>query len=100
MTSARIRIAAGAIAPASVRDKDAMVRKNMDMVKVQKKDMSRKKKNAPGSRLRLVMKYSVRLKMIALAILYGMSVSIDAMASADGWYSACLECFSTIGRCA
>ena len=55
------------------------------MTNVRTKEISRKKKNADGVRRRLVRKYRVRLKTMALQILYGMSVSIDAKASADGW---------------
>ena len=51
-------------------------------------EMSTKKKKGPASRRRLVMKYSVVLKTMVFMILYGMSQSIDATASADGWYSA------------
>ena len=49
-----------------------------------KKEMSRKKKNAPGVCLRPDMKYRTMLKVMVLAILYGKSHIIDATASADG----------------
>lgn len=80
-----------------------MVRKNMDIAITSKKLTSRKKttfeislircantgeqslQNAPGSRRKFVMKYNVMLKTIELVILYGMSVSTDAKASAEGW---------------
>ena len=78
-------MAAGTMAPASERDAEAMVRKIIDMVKTVKKLIRRKKKKAPGSRRRFVMKYRVRLKTMAFPILYGKSQSIDATASADGW---------------
>lgn len=84
MTIARIRIAAGANACDNVRETEAIVRKSIDMVKVMKKVISRKKKNAPGVLRRPVMKYSVRLKMMEFPILYGMSVSMLAKASAEG----------------
>lgn len=77
-------IAAGAIEPASDRERDAITRKSIDIAMVHMKDASRKKKNAPGSLRRFVMKYIVTLKAMAFAILYGMSVSIDAKASAEG----------------
>jgi hypothetical protein len=98
MIIARIKTAAGAIAWERVRDTEAIVRNNIDMTKVNMKDIKTKKKKFPGCRFKLTMKYSVRLKTMALHILYGRSVSIDATASHDGWYSAYLECFSTIGR--
>lgn len=82
---ARIRIAAGAIACDRVRETEAMVRNNIDITIVNMKDIKRKKKKFPGFRFRLTMKYSVRLKMMALQILYGISVSIEATASHDGW---------------
>jgi hypothetical protein len=63
---------------------DAMVLKNMDMVKVIVNEIRTKKKKAPGSLRRWVIKYSTRLKKMALRILYGMSVSIEAKASQDG----------------
>jgi len=50
--------------------------------------MKTKKKNAPGSRRRFVMKYTVRLKMMVFPILYGKSVSMLANASADEWQKA------------
>lgn len=85
ITIARMRMAAGAMAPGRVRDTEATVLNTMDMTKVVKKAVKRKKKNAPGSRRRFVMKYNVRLKTIELLILYGRSVSILATASALGW---------------
>ena len=63
---------------------DAMVLKNMDMVKVKVNEIRTKKKKAPGSLRRWVIKYSTRLKKMELRILYGMSVSIEAKASQDG----------------
>ena len=47
----------------------AMDRKTILMTIVVVKDIKRKKKNAPGSRRRLVMKYSVRFEMVAFRIL-------------------------------
>jgi hypothetical protein len=58
MTKARIRIAAGTMACDIVRDAEASDRKIPDMTRTVKKDVNRKKKNAPGSRLRFVMKSS------------------------------------------
>lgn len=69
MTMARIKIAAGANAWLRVLETDAIVRKSMLMTKVRKNEMSRKKKKAPGSRLKFVMKYSTRLKIIVFKIL-------------------------------
>ena len=69
MTIARIKTAAGAMAWERVLETEAMVRNNIDMTKVNMNEISRKKKKLPGFRLRLVMKYSVILKMIALEIL-------------------------------
>jgi len=84
ITIARIRIAAGAMAPGRVRDVDATKRNTIDMTMVVEKATNTKKKNAPGSRRRLVIKYNVKLKKSALRILYGMSVNILAKASALG----------------
>ena len=84
MTIAKIKIAAGAKACESVRETDAMVRKSIDMVNVKKKEISKKKKNGPGSLRRLARKYSGRLKQMALRTLYGMSVNMEAKASAEG----------------
>jgi hypothetical protein len=56
----------------------------MDIVNVNVKEMRRKKKKAPGSRRRFVMKYTVIFVVREFKILYGMSVSIDATASQDG----------------
>lgn len=88
VTIARIRMAVGTMACESVREAEAIVLKIIDMQIVTRKVTKRKKKKAPGSLRRLVMKYNVRLKKMALRILYGKSQSIDATASADGWYSA------------
>lgn len=85
MTKARIKIAAGANACSSVLDRLPILLKNIDMVRTMIKLTNKKKKNAPGSRRRLAMKYSVILNIMALQILYGRSVSILATASADGW---------------
>ena len=78
-------MAAGAMAPGRVRETEATVRNTMDMTKVVRNAVNRKKKNAPGSRLKFVRKYNVRLNTIELPILYGRSVSILAKASALGW---------------
>jgi hypothetical protein len=51
-----MKIAAGAIACESVRDKDAMERKNIDMVKVHMNVNKKKTKKCPGVLLRFVMK--------------------------------------------
>ena len=56
MTIARIRIAAGASACVSDREVAAIVLNTIDMVRVRKNEISTKKKNAPGSRLRFVIK--------------------------------------------
>ncbi len=69
MTRIRIRMAAGTIAWDSVRDEEAIVLKIIDMVMTVKKVNRRKKKNAPGVRLRFVMKYNVKFEMSALRIL-------------------------------
>ena len=82
---AKIKTAAGAMAWDSVRETDAMVRNNIDMTRVKTNEISRKKKKLPGCRFRLTMKYRVTLKKIALRILYGISVNMDAIASQDGW---------------
>jgi hypothetical protein len=47
MMRPRIRIAAGASACVRVRDKEAIERKIIDMVKVRKNEISMKKKNGP-----------------------------------------------------
>lgn len=85
MTMAKIKTAAGAMAWERVLETDAMVRNNMDMVNVRMNEMRAKKKKFPGWRFRFVMKYMVRLNVMALQILYGMSVSMEARASQDGW---------------
>lgn len=72
----------------SVREAEPMKRNIIDMTMTVAKLMSRKKKKAPGSLRRFVMKYSVRLKMMLFAILYGISQIMEAAASADGWYKA------------
>jgi len=54
------------------------------MVRLRIKVISMKKKNDPGSRRRFVIKYRTGLKMMAFPILYGMSMSMLAKASADG----------------
>jgi hypothetical protein len=82
---ARMKIAAGAIACASDLETEPMNLKNMDMTTVVKNEIRTKKKKAPASRRRFVMKYNTTLNTIALAILYGTSTSILAKASADGW---------------
>jgi len=76
--------AAGTMACERVRDALAIVRNIIDMVMTVTKEISRKKKKAPASRRRFVMKYSVTLKTMQFMILYGMSQSMDATASADG----------------
>ena len=85
MTIARIKTAAGAIAWDKVRETEAIVRKSMDMTRVNVNDIRIKKKKFPGCRFKLTMKYRIKLKVMALVILYGMSVNIEAMASQDGW---------------
>lgn len=69
VTNARMSRAAGTIACESVRDAEAIVLKIMDMQSVTRNVMKRKKKKGPGSRRRLVMKYSVRLYVKAFRIL-------------------------------
>lgn len=92
-------MAAGAIAWAMVLDRAPMQRKIIDMDSVHMNENSKKMKNASTSRRRLVRKYNVKLKVMAMKILEGRSHIMDATASANGWYSAMRECFSTIGRC-
>lgn len=77
--------AAGTIACDVVRDTDAIVRNRLDVTIVLRKATKRKKKMGPASRRRFAMRYNVRLKHSVLSTLYGMSVSMLAMASADGW---------------
>ena len=72
------------IACDSVLETEAMVRNSMLIVRVMMKLMKKKKKNALGVLLSPAMKYKTMLKMMAFAILYGMSVNMDANASADG----------------
>ncbi len=74
------------------------VRKTMDSAKVMVNENKRKIKKADISLRRFAMKYSTRLKAMELQILNGMSHMEDAIASANGWYRAYRECFSTIGR--
>jgi hypothetical protein len=50
-------------------DSDAIDRKNMDMVRVRTNEVKTKKKKAPGSLLKLVMKYRTILDVIALRTL-------------------------------
>ena len=83
-----MRMAAGAKAWTREREQAAIERKNMDMTSVNVKEIRMKKKKFPGSRRRFVMKYRTKLKVMALTILYGISVNILAKASADGWYKA------------
>lgn len=64
-----IIIAAGARACGKDRETDAIVLNIIDITNKAKNDINRKKKNAPGSRRRLVMKYSTMLKRIALSTL-------------------------------
>ena len=64
-----MRIAAGTMACESVRDAEAMVRKIIDMARTVVKVISRKKKKAPGSRRRFVMKYNTTLNAIAFMTL-------------------------------
>jgi hypothetical protein len=84
ITRARISNAAGAKAWERVLETEAIVRKSIDMVNVRTNEMRRKKKKFPGSLRKFDMKYKVKLKVMVLVILYGMSVSIDATASAEG----------------
>ena len=74
----------GAIACASVRELAAIVRKSIDITMVMRNVVSTKKKNGPASRRRFVMKYNGTLNVNAFKILYGISVSIEAKASAEG----------------
>ena len=62
--------AAGARACARVLVIEPTSRKNIDMAISILNAISKKKKNGPGSRRKLVMKYSVELTRIALMILY------------------------------
>lgn len=56
----------------------------MDIAMVVKKEKSKNTKKAVGVRLKLVKKYSVRLKTMLLQILYGRSHIIDEIPSATG----------------
>lgn len=69
MIIARMKTAEGANACARVRETEAMVRKNMDMANVRKNVIKTKKKNAPGSLRRPVMKYRAKLKVMEFPIL-------------------------------
>lgn len=71
MTIARMMIAEGAKACSKARETEAIVRNINDITIVVEYDIRTKKKKAPGSRRRLVMKYMTRLKVIALRITYG-----------------------------
>ena len=81
-------IEAGASDSASVLVSDPMSRKSIDIDNVVQKLIRKKKKNGPGSRRRLHMKYSRVFIMTLLTTLYGRSKTADASASALGWYSA------------
>ena len=84
-TRARIKTAAGAIACERLRDREAILRKTMDMVSTHMKLNRKKTKKWPASRRRLVIKYRTRLKKMAVMILLGKSQIIEATASAKGW---------------
>ena len=88
MIIAMIKTAVGT--RASIRDLETepIVLKSILITKVIVKEIRKKKKKAPGSRLRFVRKYRTRLNAIALKIFVGMSVKIEANASAEGWYRA------------
>lgn len=85
ITNAKMKTAAGAIAPASVLDIAPILRKSILIARVQTKLNSMKIKNALGVRRRLVMKYKVRLKVTEVMSLFGKSQIIDAIASENGW---------------
>ena len=85
MLRARIMTAEGTRAWTSVRDMAPKVRNSVDMTRVVTKEKSRKMKKAEGVRRRFVMKYSTRLKKMALPVLYGRSQMKEAIASAEGW---------------
>jgi hypothetical protein len=85
MIKPRTSKAAGTIARDMVRETDAIVRNRLDVTTVLRKATKRKKNRGPASRRRFAMRYNVRLKHRVLSNLYGMSVSILATASADGW---------------
>ena len=78
----------GAKACASVRELAAIVLKSIAITIVIRNVVKTKKKKPPASRRKLVMKYSGTLNVTAFRILYGISVSIEANASAEGWYNA------------
>ena len=84
MISARMVRAVGTSAWNNVLDAEPTKRNIMDMTMTVEKLIKRKKKNGPGSLRKLVMKYNVRLKMILLVILKGISQIMDATASSDG----------------
>ena len=98
MINIRINIAEGANASASVRDTAAIVRKTLDIVNVAKNENKTNMKNAPGSRRKLLMKYSVKLNNMATRTFNGKPHIMEDRASATGWYRANFLCFSTIGR--
>ena len=61
-----------------VLDSAAIERKNIDMTNVHWNVNSRKTKNAPGSRLRFVMKYTIKSKINVTPTLFGRSAIIEA----------------------
>lgn len=85
IVSARIKSDEGIMACDKVREKDAMLRKTIDIVNVIVNPNKKKMKKGPTSLRRFVMKYRARLKVIAVVILHGRSHTIDAKASALGW---------------
>lgn len=88
ITSPRMSTAAGVRACWMDRDPCAIVRKIMDMVKVQVKLNRKKMKKGPASRRKFVMKYNGTLKQMAERTLLGSSVIMDEIASENGWYRA------------
>lgn len=85
ITKAKIKTAAGAIAPARVLDRAPILRKSILIAREQQKLNNMKMKKALGVRRRFVMKYKVRLKVIEVMSLFGKSQIIDAIASENGW---------------
>jgi hypothetical protein len=79
-----MKIAAGAMACDKLREREAIERKTIDIVRTHMKLNKKKTKKAPTSLRRFVIKYMTRLKKIAVTILLGKSQIIEATASAKG----------------
>ena len=83
-TKAKMKIAAGGMAWWRDLLTAAIVLKMLLMTSVVVKENKKKMKNAPGSRRRLVMKYSVKLNDKAVKILAGISQIMEETASENG----------------